>query len=104
MPATACVTSGDDLLDYVNYEPARDYIRLLMVCAQDGVTVGLLESTVEAEAVSDWEACMLIDRDLTVAEITDIRETLCRKSDLIVRHGHRKGQPTYRFHDELQPQ
>jgi len=101
MPATTPVQSGADLLEYIEYEPARAYIQLLMDCSQGGVTVGVLDTAIQAEAVSDWEAAAILEHDLTVDDVANIRETLCRTSDLVVRHGHRKAQPTYRLHDDL---
>jgi hypothetical protein len=101
MPDTAPVESASDLLEYVDYAPARSYIKLLQACANGGVTVGVLDDAVQARAVSDWEAAAMLDHDLAVADIGEMRETLCRKSDLIVRGGDRKGQPTYRLHTDL---
>ena len=72
-----------------------------MACANGGVKVGVLDDAIEAEAVSDWEAAAILSHDLTLGDIEDIRETLNRKSDLVVRHGHRKGGATFRLHDDL---
>ena len=101
MPDTAPVQSASDLLQYVDYAPARSYIKLLRACANGGVTVGVLDEAVQARAVSDWEAAAMLDHDLAVSDVGEIRGTLCRKSDLIVRDGHRKAQPTFRLHDDL---
>jgi len=101
MPATATVKSGADLLEYIEYEPAQDYIQLLIACSDGGVTVGVLGSAVQAEAVSDWDAAAILSHDLTLDDIEDIRETLNRTSDLVVRAGHRKGKPKFRLHEDL---
>ena len=101
MPDTATVQSADDLLQHVEYPPARQYIQLLDRCARGEQTVGVLETAIQAEAVSDWEAAAICEGDVAVAQITDVRETLCRTSPLIVQDGHRKAQPTFRLHDDL---
>jgi len=80
---------------------ARDYVAFLARCAQGKETIGMLEEAVQPEAVSDWEAAACIDRDVTVAAITDVREKLCRDSPLVVEWGHRKGQSTYRLNEQL---
>jgi hypothetical protein len=80
---------------------ARDYVAFLARCAQGEETVGVLEETLEPEAVSDWEAAAFIDRDVTVGAITECREKLCRESPFVVPAGHRKGKETYRLHPSL---
>jgi len=101
MPDKPFLQSTGDLLEYVEHPLARKYIRLLDRCARGEQTVGVLEDTIQPDAVTDWEAAMIVDADPTVGEITEIRETLCRKSPLIVRGGSRKGKPTWTLHDDF---
>lgn len=101
MSDTAAVQSPDDLLKHVDHPPARQYIKLLARCARGEQTVGVLETTIQPPAVSDWEAAAICDGDYTVDQMTEIRETLCRSSPIIVRHDSRKGQSTYRLHSDL---
>jgi hypothetical protein len=101
MPDTAAVTSTDDLLEYVEHSLARHYIKLLYRCARGEQTVGALETAIQPPAVTDWEAAAILPGEITVGQITDIRETLCRNSPLIVREDSRKGKPCWKLHDEL---
>jgi len=103
--------TGDDAVDIDTAEDlwrvlpksslARDYVALLARCAKGDQTVGILEEVVQPGGVSDWEAAACIDRDVTVAAITSVREKLCRASPLVQEHSHRKGKTTYRLHPEL---
>ena len=97
------LTSADDLLAYLDGKDALAYryVKLLKKAATGGYPVGMMQDTVQAEALSDWEAAACIDRDVTVSAITETREKLCRASDLVRRAGHRKGKATYALHPEL---
>jgi hypothetical protein len=101
MPDTAAVQSADDLLEHIEHSLARQYIELLNRCARGEQTVGALETAIQPEAVTDWEAAAILPGEITVGQITEIRETLCRTSPLIVREGSRKGKPCWRLHDDL---
>lgn len=101
MPNTAAVTSADDLLQHIEHTLAQEYIQLLGKCSREEVTVGVLQEAIQPPAVTDWEAAAILPGEIKVEEITGIRETLCRKSPLIVRAGSRKGMPTWRLHDDL---
>jgi len=99
--ATDVETAEDLWRELPESSLARDYVALLARCAKGDQTVGVLEEAVQPEAVSDWEAAACIGRDVTVEAITACREKLCRASELVQRHGHRKGQATYALHPEL---
>jgi hypothetical protein len=101
MPDTAAVQSADDLLEHIEHSLARHYIKLLDRCARGEVTVGVLQQAIQPEAVTDWEAAAILPGEIMVGQITDIRETLCRKSPLVVREGSRKGKPCWKLHDDL---
>jgi len=106
MPATATLTGVDDLLDIVSgwrrhSALAQHYIRLLHKAVTEGYPVGVLESTVQAEALSDWEAAMCVPSDPLVEDVTEVREALCRSGPVVVAKGSRKGQTTYALHPEL---
>lgn len=101
MPDTTAVTSADDLLEHVEHSLARQYIQLLDKCSREEVTVGVLQEAIQPPAVTDWEAAATLPGEITVGQITDIRETLCRSSPLIVRSGSRKGKPCWKLHDDL---
>ena len=80
---------------------ARRYVAFLARCAQQKERVGMLEETITPKAVSDWEAAACMDGEIKVEAITDVREKLCRDSPLMQPYGHRKGQQTYRLHEQL---
>jgi len=84
---------------------ARRYVSLLGKAAKHGVTVGALPETVEATALSDWEAAAMIEEtdteDVTLGRIAGVREKLNRASPLVVKDGHRAGSTTYRLHPNL---
>lgn len=102
MSDTKSVQDVEDLIATMpEGHPSRDYLRLLYRAATEGYPIGVLETAVEAEALSDWEACMALSRDLEVERITEIRERLCSASPLIQRHGSRKGKATYTLHPGL---
>jgi len=105
MPDTSTLDTAEDLLEVVA-EWSDDgrtaaYVRLLQRAAREGYPVGVLESTVQAEALSDWEAAMCVPRDPLVEDVTQVREALCRSGPVVVAKGSRKGQTTYALHPEL---
>jgi hypothetical protein len=114
MPATATIDTAEDLIGIVSgwsrhSTLAERYIRLLHEAATEGVTVGVLESVVEADALSDWEAASKIpdsiypdDREgVVISDVADVREALCRSGPVVVAKGSRKGKPLYTLHPEL---
>jgi len=103
MPATAPIDTAEDLAAYLNGRDdlACAYVRLLTRCATEGYPVGVLGSTVQAEALSDWEAAMCLSRDVKVQRITETRKKLCRASPLITRAGSRKGKAIYTLNSSL---
>ena len=104
---TKSINTATDLLAYLKGKDslAYRYVGLLKRCAEDGYPIGMMEDTIEAEAVSDWEAAACITEregeDILVEDITEVRETLNRGSDLIQRAGSRKGKSTYALHPAL---
>jgi hypothetical protein len=80
---------------------ARDYVALLAQAAKGEITIGVLEDTIEPEAVSDWEATMWLEQNIKVDRITKTREKLCREGPLVVAAGHRKGKEIYKLNDSL---
>lgn len=106
MPDTATLTSVDDLLDVVggwsqHSRLARQYVTLLRRAATEGYPVGVLPETVQAEALSDWEAAMCVPSDPLVEDVTAVRDALCRSGPVVVRAGSREGQTTYALNDKL---
>jgi hypothetical protein len=113
MPNTTTIDTTGDLLDIVSgwtqhSTLAREYITLLHDAATEGVRVGVLETAVEAEALSDWEAAAMISDDIypgkqgvEISDVGAVREALCRSGPVVVEHGHRKGNSTYALHLEL---
>lgn len=106
MPETTTVDTAEDLWRTLPKNGlARRYVGLLGKAAKEGITVGALEDTVEAEALSDWEAAALIEErggeDITLSAIAGVREKLNRESELVRDHGHRAGHSTYRLHPAL---
>ncbi len=109
MPATDTLTieTADDLLSYLKGRDALAYryVKLLKRCAEEGYPVGMMEDTVQAQALSDWEAAACIPKrdqeEIAVDDITDRRRKLCRESDLIHEHDHRKGYATYKLNPQL---
>jgi hypothetical protein len=83
---------------------ARDYVALLAKCAKGEVVLGALEDTIEPEALSDWEAASLLERDITIDRVTRCREKLCRKGPVVVADGHRKGKEIYKLNESLTSQ
>jgi len=99
---TADVETAEDLWRFLSEDSVdRDYVALLARCAQGKETVGALEDTTQPVALSDWEAASKLSREVTVPEVTEARERLCRKSPLVKAHDHRKGKPTYQLHPSL---
>lgn len=74
------------------------YLKLLKRCAAEGYPVGVLEDTVIAEALTDWEVAMCLPFDCTIDEIERARH---RVTDAVVEDGYRKGHSTYRLHPTL---
>jgi hypothetical protein len=107
MPATARIETASDLLTYLEGKDslAYRYIQLLRKAAVKGYPVGMREETQKEEALTDWEvaACLPENRreDITVDSITETREKLNRASEIVTRHGHRMGKPTFKLNSEL---
>jgi hypothetical protein len=75
----------------------RKYVALLARAAKETVTVGALENTVQAEALTDWEAAALIRTDPTLSDVAGSRNRINADTEFIVAAGHRCGNDTYRI-------
>jgi hypothetical protein len=107
MPKTITFTSVDDLLEIVSgwsqhSRLARQYVTLLKRAATEGYPVGVQESTEwEAEALSDWDAAMAVNKDVRVEDVTAVREALNSTAEVVVADGSRKGKTKYQLNNKL---
>jgi len=105
--ATPSIQNASDLLTYLDGKDslAYRYVELLRKAAVKGYPVGMREETQKEEALSDWEAaaCLPESRreDITMDSITETREKLNRASEIVTRHGHRMGKPTFKLNPKL---
>jgi hypothetical protein len=98
MPTTDTkLKSVEDLLAELPHGSlAARYVRLLRRCRKKGYPVGAMETTVQAEALSDWDAAACLPGgDLTLGDIERARARANKHGRAVVEHGHRKGDETY---------